>query len=437
MKLLERLALHRPELRAWALYDWANSAMITVVVTAVFPIFFAQYAAVDLERAAVTARFSGATAISLAAIALLAPILGALADRARCKKALLAVFLALGAGSVAAMVLIERGEWLFAALLFALANVGASGSFVFYDSLLPHVARGDELDRLSTTGYALGYLGGGLVLAASLAWIERPEWFGLSGEGPLSTRLAFLAVALWWVGFSLPLFRRVREPAGVGPPSVSLPALARETMAGARRTLRDLLRLRQAALMLLAFLIYNDGISTIIRMATLYGERIGLGRGDLIAAVVMVQFAGIPFTLLFGGLAARAGAKRAVLWAVAVYVLIGLLALFMRQAWQFYLLAFLVAVVQGGAQALSRSLFASLIPRQRSAEFFGLFAVLDRFAGVAGPTLFMAAIAWGGSIRAGILPVIGLFVVGGLLLSRVDVDAGRAAARAAERELEG
>lgn len=441
---LERLALHRPELRAWAMYDWANSAMVTVIVTAVFPVFYAQYAAHGLEPAVADSRYTWTTTIALGCIALIAPLLGSLADRARCKKLLLGLFLLLGAGAVAAMFFIRQGDWRLACALFLLANLGASGSFVFYDALLPHVAREDELDRLSTSGYALGYLGGGLVLALNLAWITKPELFGLpAGEGlssaqaSLPTRLAFLSVAAWWLFFSIPLFRRVPEPQSLAePPPDSARELVRDTLRGLRHTFAELLRFRQAALMLAAFLIYNDGISTIIRLATLYGERAGVGQDDLILAIVLVQFVGIPFTLLFGAVAARTGTKPAVLFGVVMYAVIALVAMRMRSTAEFYLLAGLAAVVQGGTQALSRSLFASLVPRQKSAEFFGLFAVLDRFAGLAGPAVFAATLTWTGSRQLAIAPLLLFFALGGFLLARTDVEAGRRMAREAERELE-
>ena len=432
--LLERMGLHRPELRAWAMYDWANSAMITIVVTAVFPIFFSTFAAAGLPPGVATARFAWATTVGLLVIAVLAPILGAIADFAAVKKRMLAAFLMLGAGAVAAMYLIQRGEWLLAAVLFVLANIGANGSFVFYDSLLPHVARQDEMDRVSTAGYALGYLGGGLLLAFSLFMIERPETFGLGAEGRLTaTRLSFVLVALWWLGFSIPLFRRVSEPPPTREPDedrndgVVVSAFRR-----LGETFRELRQYRQALLMLLAFLIYNDGIGTIIRMATIYGTELGLGSGELIGAIVLVQFVGIPFAFLFGSLAGRIGAKRAVFLGLAVYCLISIVGFFMTTATHFYILAGLVGVVQGGTQGLSRSLFASMIPRYKSGEFFGFFAVIEKFAGIFGPAIFAMTIAATGSSRNAILSIIAFFVVGGILLSRVQVEEGQRRARAAE-----
>jgi len=436
---LERLGLHRPELRAWALYDWANSAFVCTVVTAVFPIYFASVAARGLDPADATARYAAATTIGLVLAAVAAPVLGAYADAAAVKKRLLAAFLALGAGATAGLFLVGPGDWLLASILFVAATVGLNGSFVFYDSLLPHVARPDEVDRVSTAGYALGYLGGGLLLAVNLAWIQRPEWFGLphgpgldAAQATLPTRLAFLSVAVWWVAFSVPLLRRVPEPPGAGgSPS---PTPVRDALARLAATGRALRRHPEATRLLLAFLVYSDGIGTIIRMATIYGTEIGIGRGALIAAVLMVQFLGIPFAFLFGAVAGRVGAKRAVLAGLAVYALITVVGYFMTTAAHFFLLAGLVAVVQGGTQALSRSLFASLVPARRSGEFFGFFSVMEKVAGLFGPGLFALAVALTGSSRTAILSVLAFFAVGALLLTRVDVAAGQRAARQANAE---
>lgn len=433
--LLERLGLHRPELRAWALYDWANSAFMVTVVTAVFPIYFSSVAAADLPPATATARFGLTTTVALTFVALLAPVLGALADFAGVKKKMLGACLALGVAATACMFFIQRGDWVLAALLFALANIGAASSLVFADSLLPHVARPDELDRVSTAGYALGYLGGGLLLLVNLAWIQRPELFGLGGAA-LASRLSFVSVAVWWLGFSIPLFRKVPEPPRAGEADMRAGQSAvRASFVRLFQTLRELRGYRQAFLMLLAFLIYNDGIGTIIRMATPFGTEIGLEQGDLIAAVVLVQFVGVPFAFVFGQLAARIGAKHAVFLSLAVYVVISVLAYGMTTAAEFYALALLVGMVQGGSQALSRSLFASMVPRHKSAEFFGFFGVFEKFAGIVGPAVFTVMVVVTGSSRGAILSIMAFFIVGGLLLSRVDVEEGRRAARRAEADL--
>jgi len=426
------------------MYDWANSAFVCVVVTAVFPVYFAKVAAQGLEPALATARFGLATTVGLALVALLSPLLGALADAGAMKKRLLAAGVAIGAAATAGLFWVGPGDWRLGAALFVLGNVGLSIGFVAYDALLPHVARPEEVDRVSTAGYALGYLGGGALLALDLAWILAPARFGLpSGPGldpwqaTLPTRLAFLSVALWWVAFSVPLFLRVREPGGPVRTATRLAARAaarpvREALARLASTGQAFRHHPQAARLLVAFLVYNDGIGTIIRMATVYGSEIGIGQAELVGAVLLVQFAGIPFSFLFGGLAGRIGAKRAVLLSLVVYGLISVVGYFMRTAAHFFALALLVAVVQGGAQALSRSLLASMVPRHRSGEFFGFFSVAEKVAGIFGPGLFTLAVWLTGSSRAAILSVIAFFAVGGWLLWRVDVEAGQRAARLAD-----
>ena len=429
---LARLGLDRPELRAWAMYDWANSAFQTTIIASVFPVYYSTVAAAGLPGATASARFATATTIGLTIVALLSPILGAYADYAGAKKRLLGFSLAVGALATAAMFWIEQGDYRLAEALFLVGNVGVSASFVFYDSLLPHIASDEELDRVSTTAYAIGYLGGGLLLVLNLAWIMEPQLFGLPDAG-FASRLSFLSVAVWWVGFAVPLFRRVPEPP-VRPEAAALAAggAVRASFVQLRDTFRELRRYKHAVLMLLAFLVYNDGIGTIIRMASLYGAELNLPSSALIGAILMVQFVGVPFAVVFGRLAERIGAKRAIFLSLTIYTFISVLAYQMTRTWEFFVLAFLVGTVQGGSQALSRSLFAMMVPRHKSSEFFGFFAVFEKFAGIFGPALFALTIHLTGSSRYAILSVIGFFVVGGLLLALVDVDAGRRAARESE-----
>ncbi|MDX2194623.1 MAG: MFS transporter [Gemmatimonadales bacterium] len=442
MTLLERLGLHRRELRAWALYDWANSGFMTVVVTAVFPIYFASVAAAGLPKAEASYRFSLATSLGLAIVAVLSPVLGTIADVVPWKKRFLALFLALGVSTTALMATIGEGMWARALVLFVLANIGLNGAFVFYDSLLPHLASDDEVDRVSTAGYALGYIGGGVLLAAALAIILKPGLVGLpEGDAAvgaartLPVRTAFLATAAWWLVFAVPLFLVVPEPPAAAAPEVA--AAGRPGVADAfRRVLalfRELRAFPNAVLLLLAALIYGDGISTIIRLATVYGTEIGIPQDIQIAAIVVVQFVGVPCSFLFGGAAAVFGTRGAILLGLVAYLGISLLGYFMTTASHFLALAALVGVVQGGTQALTRSLFASLIPKQKSGEFFGVFAVFERFGAILGPLVFAAALRFTGSSRTGVLAIGSFFLIGGALLLRVKVEEGRRAARAAER----
>jgi UMF1 family MFS transporter len=428
-----KLGLNRPELRAWALYDFANSAFQTTIVAAVFPIYFQRVAASGLPASTATSRFAWATTIAICIVAIVAPILGAMADTRRLKKPLLGMFLGIGAGATAAMYAIQDGDWMLALVLFVIGNVGVAGSIVFYESLLPHIARGDELDRVSTAGYAIGYLGGGILLAFNLAMIQQPQWFGIADSG-VATRLSFVSVAVWWVLFAWPLFRRVPEPpvkphAGVRAGSVLAQSLRQ--LAG---TFRELRKYRQALLLLLAFFLYNDGIQTIIRMAAIYGAEVGIDQSALIGALLLVQFVGVPCSFAFGALASVIGPKRAVQLGLAVYMGILAVTYYMTSAREFYILAGAVGMVQGGTQGLSRSMFASMIPRHKSSEFFAFFGVFERYAGVMGPAIF-AIMAGLGTSRTAILTLIPFFAGGMLLLARVDVAAGRREAAAGEAEL--
>lgn len=410
------------------MYDWANSGAQCTIVTAIFPLFFSSVAAATLSPAVATERFAWVTTIGVAIAAFLGPTLGVLADYRALKKPLLAACVAVGALSAASMVFIDHGEWKLASVLFLITNVALATSFVFYDSLLPHIAAPGEMDRVSTSGYALGYVGGGLLLIINLAWILKPAFWGLSGT-TAGIKLSFLSVAVWWVLFAIPLFRRVHEP----------PAASRSTLSGARlsllrqtwATFRDLRRHRQAYVLLIAFLLYNDGIQTMIKMAAVYGAEIGIGMNAQIMAFIVVQFVGIPCAFLFGALADRIGAKPSLYIALTVYVGIAVIGYSMTETWEFFLLSVMVGTVQGGAQGLSRSLFARMIPADRSTEYFGFFSVFEKIAGILGPLMFGTAVALTGSSRPAVLILVVFFVAGGAVLSRVDVAAGERDVQAA------
>lgn len=418
-RALARLGLKTREQQAWGWYDWANSTYFTTVITAVFPSFFATYAAAGLEPAVATGRFALLTTVSIATVAVTSPVLGALADLVGIRKKLLAVFLSIGATTCAAMALIGQGDVVLASTLFFIGNICVSASLVFYDSLLPHVAKPEETDRVSAAGYAMGYVGGGTLLLVNLAWILSPATFGFA-DTAAATKASFVAVAVWWAVFSIPLFRHVPEPkprAGADRPT-GLAAVAGSfrQLAG---TFQQIRHYKDAFLLFVAMLLYQDGIQTIIRMAAVYGAEIGIDTTAQIAAFVMVQFIGIPFAFLFGSLGSRIGTKRAIFIALAVYSLATILGYFMTTVTHFFILAALIATVQGGAQALSRSLFSKLIPPEQSSEFFGFFAVAERFATILGPLVFTLSIAITGSSRTAILAILLFFVAGAWVLSKV------------------
>ena len=429
--LLVRLGLSRPELRAWAMYDWANSPFQSTVINAVFPLFFASYAAKGMAAVDATARFAWATTIAVTIVAIAGPVLGAIADFKAWKKRLLAIFMVVGVIAVLMMAAIQEGAWMMALAIFILANIGDRMSWILYDSLLPHIAAKDELDRASTAAYAIGYIGGGILLLANLAWILSPKTFGM-GDTVTATKVSFVSVGVWWLLFSFPLLRKVPEPPRIIEADETRTENAFHAAFGrVGETFRELRLFRNALLMLVAFLLYNDGIQTMIRMAAVYGAEVGIDSNAQIAAFVLVQFVGVPFSFLFGMLADRIGAKPAVLISVVVYTFVSIIGYFLATVWQFFLLAFLVGTVQGGSQALSRSLFARMIPRHKSSEYFGFFSIFEKFSGIAGPLVFAASVSLFGNSRAAVLSIILFFILGALVLTRVNVPEGEAQAAAA------
>ena len=413
------------------MYDWANSPFQSTIVNAIFPIFYASYAAVGLAPNEATARYAWGTTIAVTIVAALGPLLGAVADYRAWKKRLLAVFLGVGITAVLLMATIQEGAWLVALVIFIVANIGDRVSWVFYDSLLPHIAAPDEIDRVSTAGYATGYFGGGVVLLLNLAWIMSPQTFGIP-DAATGTKLSFVSVAVWWLLFSLPLFRRVPEPpAALESDETGREGSFRAAAVRVWETFHELRGYRNAFLMLVAFLLYNDGIQTMIRMSVIYATEVGIDTNAQIAALVIVQFVGVPFSFLFGAAADRIGAKPAIFVSVAVYTVASMFGYFLSATWQFFALAFLVGTVQGGSQALSRSLFARMIPKHKSSEYFGFFSVFEKFAGVAGPAVFALSVTLFGNSRAAVLSIILFFILGAFILTKVNVAEGEAQAAAA------
>ena len=641
---------YRRRIRAWTLYDWANSAFATTILAAVLPVYYSQVAGSTLgSPAQATALWTVTLSASLVIVAVLAPILGTIADIIRGKKKFLALSVGVGTIGTGLLVLVGSGDWMLASAFFIVGRVGFAAANVFYDSLLPHVAREEDQDRVSTRGYAVGYLGGGLLLGVNVAMI-------LTLGSNLGTRLSFLSVAVWWAVFSIPILRRVPEPPAAGRGEATT-SVYRASFARLRETFRNIRKYRQLLRFLIAFLIYNDGIGTIIGVAAIYGAELGFAAIELISAILLVQFAGIPFSIvfgripsrseprrafflafivwnlvvvpivgiggrallnadvsgtpradfqterefvgegeygvraagidldgafevrrddelpsgargdyaftatvgatyvftyngqaveitysdgpdrsiwavavggrpvieddepleidgynkadryevtetidpgvegqhvltivntaaaddsssgtvmaigeievlaaprrsgigtilglllliqlaglgfaavfgerLFGGLAASMTTKRTIVLALVVYSVIAVWGFFLNAVIEFWYLAWMVAVVQGGSQALSRSLYAGMSPTSESGEFFGFFSVMSKFSAIVGPLFFVGAVALFDSSRPAILFIVVFFLVGIALLRRVDVDEGRRVAREADRE---
>ncbi len=419
--------LYRRVVNAWCMYDWANSAFATTVMAALLPPYFSGVAAQGLPEAQATSIWAYGTTLSMLVVAFMGPILGAIADYTAGKKRFMRTFLAVAVAATALLVTIGEGDWLPALILFVIASIGNAGANVFYDSLLPHVARPEDIDQVSSRGYALGYLGGGILLAINLVWFLKPEWFGFA-DANAAVRASFLSVAIWWVLFSIPIFRTVPEPPADRQDSHLSPVHA--GFQRIRETFAEIRRYRQLFKFLIAFWLYADGIGTIMKMATIYGAEIGIGMADLAGALLLTQIIGVPLTFGFGALAKRLGTKPSIYVALGVYTLISVLGYFMTEAWHFWVLAGMVGLVQGGSQALSRSLFGSMTPKARSAEFFGFFDISSKFAGIAGPLLFGVTAQVFGSSRLSIVSLVVFFIGGILLLRAVDDKEGIAVATA-------
>ena len=424
---LNRLGLSRPELRGWVAYDWANSVFMTSVIQ-VFQVYFANVLATGLTKGESSARFYSATTMAAVVVAVVGPFIGAMADFSGARKRLMGLFIVIGVFCTMGIATAGAGEWRLGLLWYSLGNIAIAVSFILYDSLLPHVARPEEVDLVSSAGYAFGYLSGGLVLALNLLWISNPSGWGFADAGA-ATRASFAFAALWWAVFSIPLFLNVKEPGASGNGSGrrrSPIAAVQGTLTSLWATFKDLRRYREALLMMAAFLIYNDGVNTVIRVGATYGTEIGIPQARLLQAILAVQFIGLPCAYFYSHLAARLGTRNAIYLALLTYLVICFVGYVMMETWQFFLLAFLIGTAQGGVQALSRSLFASLIPKEKSSEFFGFYGVGDRFAGIMGPSLFWVMVTVTGSSRGGLIGLGVFFLVGAFLLSRVDVDRGRA-----------
>ncbi len=425
----------------WALYDWANSAFATTVMAGFFPVFFKTYWSAGTEVNTSTAQLGVGNSLASLAVALMAPVLGAVADRGTARKRFLLSFAYLGVLATAALCVVGKGHWETAILVYSIGILGFSGANVFYDSLLPEVAGEREIDFVSGLGFAMGYLGGGLLFALNVLVVLKHEMFGLTPA--TAVRLSFLTVAIWWGAFTLFTLFWVKETPHV-------PEGARTGnmfSAGFRQflgTLRKRRHLKTVFLFLLAYWLYIDGVDTIIRMAVDYGLSLGFASNDLILALLITQFVGFPAALVFGRLGQRWNVRKAIFLAIGVYMFITVWGILMTRKSDFYILAILIGTVQGGIQALSRSYYSRLIPRAQAGEFYGFYNMLGKFAAILGPTLIgvVGLVAKGRLMPAAPTPAqisaveqtasrwsIGslliLFLAGGILFHFVDEEKGR------------
>jgi len=406
--------LKRKRVISWALYDWANSAFATTVMAGFFPLFFKSFWAADLSPVESTAVIGTTNSLAGLLIVLLAPFLGAYSDLGKFKKKFLAFFALLGVLSTGYLYFIPQGDWVIAASLYALAVIGFSGGNIFYDSLIASVSKQDQRNKVSSLGFSLGYLGGGLLFVINVLMYLNPAWFGLSSQSE-AILWSFVSVAVWWAVFSLPLFMSVEEKSNAEI-SKGLFETITEAFKAVASTLREIKKHKRVAIFLIAYWLYIDGVDTIVRMAVAYGSDIGLDASSMITALLLTQFVGFPATLVFGIYADKIGFKKILTIGISIYILVTFYAYYMSTALEFYILAGTVGLVQGGVQAISRSFFSTIIPVNKEAQFFGFYNLVGKSAVFLGPVLVSWVALIFGNPRFGILSLLFLLVPGLILL---------------------
>ncbi len=419
---------------SWALYDWANSAFATTVMAGFFPIFFAQYWS-DPENLSISTFYLGlGNSVASIIVVLLAPILGAIADRGTYKKRFLVFFAFLGVLMTAGLALISQGMWQIALLTYVIATVGFSGANTFYDSLLPAVSNKDNVDYVSGLGYALGYIGGGILIVINFLMITYPSFFGFA-DSVEGIKWSFISVALWWAIFSIPILLFVKEP------KYHKTETALQTIKSGfkqlKNTFNEIRHLKVVFTFLIAYWLYIDGVDTTVRMAADFGITLGFDSTTIMGALVLVQFIAFFATLFYVKFAEKIGIKNAIYFAIAAYMVIILSGYFVTEAWHFYVIAGMIGCFQGGIQTLSRSLYARIIPENKSAQFFGFFNMWGKFAAVIGPllmgsvTLILSNIIDDQvlSARIGLQSIMILFILGALVFSKVNISEGEKIAK--------
>lgn len=428
--------LHQRAIRAWTMYDWANSAFATTIMASILPNYFGMFIATEGSLTL----WGYTVAIGSLIAAAISPVLGSIADFRGSKKVFMGFFVALGVVATALLYLVDQpGEWLLASILYIFGTIGFAGSLVFYDALLPHVAEPDEIDQVSSRGYAMGYIGGGLLLLINVVMIfVGPRFLPNMDETEaikLMMRLSLASVAVWWAVFSIPIFRHVKEPVRKieqGEEELNVVTVGFQRFF---KALKGISKFRDLFLFLLAFFVYANGIGTIITMAVAFGTDLGFGSTVLIGTLLLVQFVAAPFAILFGKLSKILGIKKSITISLLVYTLIAIIGFFMTKEWHFILLGLVVATVQGGSQALSRSLVGQLMPKSKSAEFYGFYSVSEKFNTVIGPILFSVINQLTGNSRLAIISLVIFFLAGIMLLSKVNIKRGIKTAQADDAKM--
>jgi MFS transporter, UMF1 family len=408
-----RLKMSREE-RSWVTYDWANSAYSIVITTAIFPLFYESIAPAEIY----VSTWGYANSIASLLVAVLAPVLGTIADYWGRKKKFFSFFFLIGVITTVSLVLVGEGQWMLGLVLYVGSVIGFSGANLFYDSLLVDVTTEDRMDWVSAAGFGFGYIGSTIPFIAGILLILFAEQLGLTTI--VATRITFLLTGGWWLVFGIPLLRNVKQVYGIEPQGHPI----RDSFLRLGRTLKHIRSYKPVFVFLIAYFFYIDGVDTIIRMATPIALAMGIESNTLLIVLLAIQVVAFPFALLYGRLAGRFGAWRMLFVGIAVYVGVVLVAFFLPSVEDmgtrtalFWVLSMMVASSQGGIQALSRSVYGKLIPKKNSAEFFGFYNIFGKFAAIMGPFLVAFFTQITGQERFGILSVLLLFAIGGAVLA--------------------
>ncbi|WP_027634356.1 MFS transporter [Clostridium hydrogeniformans] len=400
--------------KSWILYDWANSAYSIVITTAILPVFFKQVAANNINSATSTAYWGYSNSIATLIISILAPLLGAIADYKGRKKKFFSSFLILGVMSTALLSVVQEGNWILCIFIYIFSVIGFTGSNIFYDAFLIDVTSEENMDMISSHGFAFGYIGSCIPFIISILFIKNPSLLGLTTSS--ATRLSFIITALWWLFFSIPMIKNVNQTYYIEPSK----HIIKDSFSSLFNTFKNIIGYKNIFLFLISYFFYIDGVNTIIKMSTAYGLDLGIDGATLMIILLVLQFVAFPFTILYGKLSKKFSARTMIFVAIIIYTIISIYGYFITTKLDYWILALLVGSSQGGIQALSRSYFGKLIPKEKSTEFFGIYNIFGRFSSIFGPLLMGITSQVTGNSRSGVLSLIVLFILGFIFFMKVD-----------------
>lgn len=402
--------------KSWILYDWANSAYTLTITTTLLPLYFKSvYQNAGGTAANGTALWGYANSISTLFLALMSPILGTLADYRGYKKKFFNIFFIFGVVSTAMLPVIPEKSWMPLLILYIISAIGYSGANIFYDAFLVDVTTEERMDKVSSNGFAWGYIGSTIPFILCMAMIMMAQGGKLPLTVTAATQIAFVVNTIWWFVFTIPMLKNVKQLYGIEREANPV----KKSLIRIGETFLNIRKHKKVFLFLLAYFFYIDGVDTIIKMSTSYGSDLGISSNTLLIVLLVTQFVAFPFAIIYGKLAERFKGKTMIYVGIIVYIIICIYAFFLKTSLDFWILAMMVGTSQGGIQALSRSYFGKIIPKENSNEFFGFYNIFGKFAAIMGPALMAIVTQLTGQSKYGVFSIVILFIVGGIILTRV------------------